>query len=93
MLKHVDGVQEGGYSISVIVNDSVILSYCVVKNQICTLHIPIKAGSNTIKVFAHNEGRIAPNTATAVLIMGLKRRKISINTSLKMDQSFVIERL
>lgn len=91
-LKLFDRVQEDGDSISVMVNDSVILSYYEVKNQKRTLHVPLKVGTNTIKVFAHNEGRVAPNTASAVLIMGLKRKQIPISTSLRRNQSFVIER-
>ena len=91
-LKLYDRIQEDGDSISVSVNDSVILSYYEVKNKKRTLHIPLKVGTNTIKVFAHNEGRVAPNTASAILIMGLSRKKIPISTSLRKNQSFIIER-
>lgn len=91
-LKIADNAEEDGDSISVFVNDSVVLSYYEIMKKPRTVYIPLQKGKNEIVVYAHNEGRIPPNTATAKLIMGLRRKTVPVNTSLRRNQSIIIYR-
>lgn len=91
-LKIADNAEEDGDSISVFVNDSVVLSYYEIMKKPRTVYIPLQKGKNEIVVYAHNEGRIPPNTATAKLIMGLRRKTVPVSTSLRRNQSIIIYR-
>ncbi len=79
-------------TISVSVNGRYILSHHNLEKKKVKIRIPLEKGTNTITVYAHNEGTLPPNTASCYIRHGLRRSTFPVSTSLKRNASILIER-
>ncbi|MFM9985939.1 MAG: hypothetical protein ACKVOK_11945 [Flavobacteriales bacterium] len=79
-------------SISVSVNGRYILTQHSLEKKKVKLRIPLEKGTNTITVYAHNEGDIPPNTASCFIRYGLRKTTFPVSTSMKRNATVLIER-
>jgi hypothetical protein len=79
-------------TISVSVNGRYILTDHNLEKKKVKLRIPLEKGTNTITVYAHNEGTLPPNTASCYIRHGLRRSTFPVSTSLKRNASILVER-
>lgn len=79
-------------TISVSVNGRYILTHHNLVKKKVKMRIPLEKGTNTITVYAHNEGTLPPNTASCFIRHGLRRTTFPVSTSLKRNASIVVER-
>jgi len=56
------------------------------------LKLDLWPGNNTVRVVAHNEGRVPPNTASCRVKLGQGRKELLIRTSEVADQVMVVVR-
>jgi hypothetical protein len=56
------------------------------------LRLDLRPGENVLQVVAHNEGRVAPNTARAVMRAGKGPATLLFATSLERNQALQIVR-
>lgn len=87
-----DNADEDGDVVSVSVNGVYVLENYELTKKKKTIRIPIRDGANSIVVYAHNEGRVPPNTATCMLKAGLLKEKVVLTTSLKRNQEIRVLR-
>ncbi len=91
-LKIWDNADEDGDIISISNNGVFVLTNYEIKNKKKSVIIDLAPGENEIVVYAHNEGLVPPNTASSVLVVGMKKHPITITTSLNRNQSVSIIR-
>lgn len=90
VLKLWDNATEDGDSISVMVNGKYIAKNLELTREKAKLVIKLEEGTNTITIFAHNEGRISPNTASCEIRAGLRKKKFTISTSLDRNEAIEV---
>lgn len=93
LLKIRDIADEDGDTISVSVNGRYILYEHEISHKTKRLRVPLREGENKIVVYAHNEGRVPPNTARCVLVEGWRKKRLTLTTSLNRNQSIEVVRL
>jgi hypothetical protein len=79
-------------SISVSVNGRYILTQHSLEKKKVKLRIPLEKGTNTITVYAHNEGDLPPNTASCFIRYGFRKTTFPVSTSMKRNATVLIER-
>jgi hypothetical protein len=77
-----DGSVEDGDTISLILNGQVILHEFGLTKKKHKFDIQLKEGVNTLVLFAHNLGRIKPNTARVYVIEGKKKHIMTVRSNL-----------
>jgi hypothetical protein len=82
LLKVWDHGQEDNDTISIMLNGKVVLNEHMISHKKKKIKLTLQKGENTIKVIAHNEGQLKPNSATIQLKSGDKSKTLLINSSL-----------
>ncbi|MCB9182825.1 MAG: hypothetical protein H6591_02830 [Flavobacteriales bacterium] len=88
-----DNAEYDGDTISVLLNNRPVLVAHELTKQHQRLVLDLGPGHNTIRVIAHNEGRVPPNTASCVVRRGRGREELLIKTKPENDQLLLIELL
>ena len=95
---HVDGsgnvfvAEEDGDTVSVLLNGLVVLDHYELTHRRTTVKLPLREGLNDVVVVAHNEGRVPPNTARAVLRTGTRRTQLVLKTFLDRNSALRVTR-
>ena len=87
-----DNAERDGDTLSVIVNGRPVLSGLALTHKRHKLKVDLAPGMNELLVVAHNEGRVPPNTASAVVRTGRGRKELLFSTSLQRNQALRIVR-
>lgn len=90
VLKLWDNATEDGDSISIMVNGKYIAKNVELTREKEKFVVKLEEGTNTITIFAHNEGRISPNTASCEIRAGLRKKKFTISTSLDRNEAIEV---
>ncbi len=85
-----DNATEDGDSVSVMVNGVFIAKDLLLTRKKSKLIVKLDEGTNTITIFAHNEGTISPNTASCQIRSGLRKKKFTISTSMKRNEAIEV---
>lgn len=85
-----DDAEVDGDTISVVLNGIPVLVAHELTHEARKLRIDLQHGTNRLEVIAHNEGRIPPNTARAILRRGKGREQLLLKTGKKHGQVLVI---
>lgn len=87
-----DNAEVDGDTISVLFNDrTMLLAHALTKKPV-RVRLETTPGRNTLLIVAHNEGRVAPNTASGTLQRGSGKEELLIRTSQRTNQVVMIER-
>ncbi|MEZ4808425.1 MAG: hypothetical protein R2815_13255 [Flavobacteriales bacterium] len=87
-----DDAEVDGDTISVLLNGRPVLVAHGLSHEPIKLRLDLGYGYNQLQVIAHNEGRIPPNTARAILRRGKGREQLLLKTGKKHGQMLVIIR-
>ncbi len=87
-----DNAEYDGDTLSVFLNGMPVVEGHELTRNRHKLRIDLQLGENVLQVVAHNEGRVAPNTARAVMRAGKGRRTFLFATSLERNQALRIVR-
>jgi hypothetical protein len=87
-----DNAEYDGDTLSVYLNGSPVLVGHELTRKRHRLKLDVFPGENTLQVVAHNEGRVSPNTASALVRAGKGRRTLLFSTSLERNQVLRIVR-
>jgi hypothetical protein len=87
-----DDAEMDGDTVSVLLNGRPVLVAHQLDHDPVKLRLDLRYGTNTIEVIAHNEGRIAPNTARGIVRRGKGREDMKIKTYTTRSQLLMIER-
>ncbi|MFN9326902.1 MAG: hypothetical protein ACK6A5_16110 [Flavobacteriales bacterium] len=85
-----DDAEIDGDTISVLLNNVPVLSAYGLQRRPLRVPLDLRRGNNHLMVIAHNEGAVAPNTATCIVRRGRGKEKLLIKTSHKQNQLVVI---
>jgi hypothetical protein len=85
-----DDAEIDGDTISVLLNNVPVLSAYGLQRRPLRVPLDLRRGTNHLMVIAHNEGAVAPNTATCIVRRGRGKEKLLIKTSHKQNQLVVI---
>lgn len=88
-----DDAEYDGDTVSVLLNGRVVLDHYELTHRRTTVKLPLDKGRNSVVVVAHNEGRVPPNTARAVLRGGKRRTQLLLKTSVERNAAMLLERL
>jgi len=91
-LKLWDDAEMDGDTVSVLLNGRPVLVAECLAHKPVKLRLDLGYGHNFVEVIAHNEGRIAPNTARGCLRRGKGREPLLIKTTRTRGQTFVLVR-
>lgn len=91
VLKLYDNAQIDGDTISVMVNGQYVLTNYPLTDEKKKIKIQLEEGQNEIVIFAHNEGRVSPNTAACEFRSGWIRERFVISTGLDRNESILID--
>ena len=87
-----DDAEVDGDTISVLLNDLPVLVAHGLSHEPMKLRLDLGFGYNKLELIAHNEGRIPPNTARAILRRGKGREELLIKTGRRRGKMMVIIR-
>lgn len=87
-----DNAEYDGDTISVFVNGRPILVGHELQHNRYKLKLDVLPGENQVLMVAHNEGRVPPNTASAIVRAGKGRQRLLFTTSLQKNQVLRIVR-
>ena len=87
-----DNAEYDGDTITVLLNDRPVLVGHELTHRKHRLKLDLWPGNNTVRVVAHNEGRVPPNTASCRVNLGKGRKELLIRTSEVADQVMVVVR-
>lgn len=87
-----DNAEYDGDTISVFVNGRPILVGHELRHKQYKLKVDLVPGENALLMVAHNEGRVPPNTASAIVRAGKGRQRLLFTTSLQKNQVLRIVR-
>lgn len=85
-----DNAEYDGDTISVLLNNVPVLVAHELTKDHERLVLDLQPGPNSIRVIAHNEGRVPPNTASCIVRRGRGREKLVIKTAVRRDQIVVV---
>ncbi len=85
-----DDAEIDGDTISVLLNNVPVLSAYCLQRRALRVPLDLRRGTNHLMVIAHNEGAVAPNTATCIVRRGRGKEKLLIKTSHEQNQLVVI---
>jgi hypothetical protein len=91
VLKLYDNADIDGDTISVAVNGKYVLTDYALTKKKKKIKIQLESGQNDVVIYAHNEGRISPNTAACEFRSGWRRERFVISTGLDRNESILIE--
>ncbi len=86
-----DDAEYDGDTVSVLLNGRVVLDHYELTHRRTTVKLPLNKGKNSVMVVAHNEGRVPPNTARAVLRGGKRRTQLLLKTNVERNATVAIE--
>ncbi len=86
-----DDAEYDGDTVSVILNGLVVLDHHELSHKRITVKLPLRDGRNTVVVVAHNEGRVPPNTARAVLRAGKRRTHLLLKTNVQRNTALRLD--
>lgn len=78
-----DRGQEDGDIISLSLNGSWVLREFELTRRKKSVKVKLKRGNNLIIMYAHNEGRVSPNTAAVAIKEGRKEKNLTLNSNLR----------
>jgi hypothetical protein len=81
-----DNAEYDGDTLSVLLNGRPVLVGHELGRKRHKLKLDLLPGENVLLVVAHNEGRVAPNTASVVVKAGKGRQQLLVSTSLRKNQ-------
>lgn len=87
-----DNAERDGDTLSVIVNGRPVLTGLALTRKRHKLKVDLAPGMNELLVVAHNEGRVPPNTASALVRTGRGRKELLFSTSMQRNQALRIMR-
>jgi hypothetical protein len=87
-----DNAEYDGDTLSVFLNGMPVLIGHELTRKRHKLRLDLRPGENVLQVVAHNEGRVAPNTARAVMRAGKGPATLLFATSLERNQALQIVR-
>lgn len=87
-----DNAEYDGDTLSVLLNGRPVLVGHELGRERHKLKVDLLPGENVLLVVAHNEGRVPPNTASAIVRAGHGRKQLLFSTSLQKDQALRIVR-
>jgi hypothetical protein len=87
-----DNAEYDGDTITVLLNEEPILVAHELTKKSKRFTVDLWQGTNTLRVVAHNEGRVPPNTASCIVRRGKGREELLIRTSDRNDQVIVVVR-
>lgn len=87
-----DNAERDGDTLSVFLNGRAVLSGLALTRDRHKLKVDLMPGMNELLVVAHNEGRVPPNTASAIVRTGRGRQELLFSTSLQRNQTLRILR-
>ena len=87
-----DDAEVDGDTISVLLNGKLVLASHGLTHEPVKLRIDLEYGHNTLQVVAHNEGRIPPNTARAILRRGKGKEQLLLKSGRDHGQMLIILR-
>jgi hypothetical protein len=87
-----DNAEYDGDTISVFVNGRPVLVGHALTHGRYKLKVDVVPGENALLMVAHNEGRVPPNTASALVRAGKGRQRLLFTTSLQKSQVLCIVR-
>lgn len=85
-----DNAEYDGDTISVLLNGRPILVAFELTRKPHRLTVDLENGVNELRVVAHNEGRVPPNTASCTVRRGKGREELLIRTAVQRDQQIII---
>lgn len=91
VLKLYDNAEIDGDTISVTVNGKYVLTDYALTKKKKKIKIQLEGGQNEVVIYAHNEGRISPNTAACEFRSGWMRERFVISTGLDRNESILID--
>ena len=87
-----DDAEYDGDTVSVLLNGLVVLDHYELTHRRTTVKLPLREGLNDVVVVAHNEGRVPPNTARALLRTGTRRTQLVLKTFLDRNAAIRVTR-
>lgn len=87
-----DNAEYDGDTVSVFVNGRPVLVGHELTRKRYKLKVDVVPGENAVLMVAHNEGRVPPNTASAMVRAGKGRQRLLFTTSLQKNQVLRIVR-
>ncbi len=84
-----DDAEVDGDTVSIFWNGQPVLCAVELGRKPIRLDLDLHAGLNRLRVVAHNEGRVPPNTASCILRRGKGREALLIKTARDKDQVIV----
>jgi len=87
-----DDAEVDGDTVSVLLNGRPVLVAHKLTHDPVKLRLDMRYGQNAVEVIAHNEGRIAPNTARGIVRRGKGKERMLIKTYRTRSQLLMIER-
>ena len=69
-------------TISLILNDKVVLSNYKITHDKKKIRIKLEPGENILKMVAHNEGSVKPNSAAVEIRSGFRKKSITLNSTM-----------
>lgn len=88
-----DDAEYDGDTVSVLLNGRVVLDHYELTHRRATVKLPLDKGRNSVVVVTHNEGRVPPNTARAVLRGGKRSTQLLLKTNVERNAAMLLERL
>lgn len=87
-----DNAEQDGDTLSILLNGRPVLLAYALTNRWHRVDLDLAPGPNNVLVVAHNEGRVPPNTASAMLRTGRGRKQLLLRTGMDASQSIVLWR-
>lgn len=85
-----DNADVDGDSISVSVNGKFVLSNHALDKTKKRVVVILEPGENVITVYAHNEGRVPPNTSACRIRAGFLRRSLVFSTGMNRNEALIV---
>jgi hypothetical protein len=90
VLRFWDNADVDGDSISVSVNGRFVLSNHALDKAKKRVVVILEPGENVITVFAHNEGRVPPNTSACSIRTGFFRKSLVFSTGMNRNEALIV---
>jgi hypothetical protein len=90
VLRFWDNADVDGDSISVSVNGRFVLSNHALDKAKKRVVVILEPGENVITVYAHNEGRVPPNTSACSIRTGFFRKSLVFSTGMNRNEALIV---